>query len=163
MKTKLMTSVIVLTFILAACGGQATQTVPEPAAPTETQSQPTVLPTSTTVPPTEAVVPTETSAPATEVPVTDGVSFANDVMPIFENSCIGCHGGDQTRAGLDLKTYDSLMAGSVNGAVVVPGDPGESWLVKLTAEGKMPKRGDKLTPEQVQLISDWVAAGALNN
>jgi hypothetical protein len=30
-------------------------------------------------------------------------------------------------------------------------------------EGEMPKRGDKLTPEQVQIISDWVAGGALNN
>ena len=163
MKTKLIVSLTLLVLVLAACGGTPTATVPEPVAPTQAESQPTAAPTSTPVPPTEAAAPTETSAPAAEAPAASGVSFANDVMPIFQNSCIGCHGGDQTRAGLDLKTYDSLMAGSVDGAVVVPGDPGESWLVKLSAEGKMPKRGDKLTPEQIQILTDWVAAGALNN
>jgi len=28
---------------------------------------------------------------------------------------------------------------------------------------KMPKRGPKLTPDQVQLITDWVNQGALDN
>ena len=162
MKAKLIASLILLTFVLAACGGAPTETAPEPAAPTQTESQPTAIPA--TVSPTEAMAsPTEAAMPATESPATGGVSFANDVMPIFENSCIGCHGGDQTKAGLDLKTHESLMAGSVNGTVIAPGSVAESLLVKLVLEGKMPKRGDKLTPEQVQMISDWIAAGALNN
>jgi mono/diheme cytochrome c family protein len=163
MKTKLLVSLTLLVFVLAACGGAPTETVPEPVAPTQAESQPAAAPTSTPVPPTEAAAPTETSEPATEVPAASGISFANDVMPIFQNSCVGCHGGDQTRAGLDLKTYDSLMSGSINGAVIAPGSVAESLLVELVAEGKMPKRGDKLTPEQVKLISEWVAAGALNN
>ncbi|CAG1004331.1 hypothetical protein ANAEL_03225 [Anaerolineales bacterium] len=165
MRTKLILSLTLLTFVLAACGGSPSQTTPEPAAPTQAESQPTMAPAPTDIPPTETALATEPAAtePATEAPAAGGVSFASDVMPIFQNSCIGCHGGDQTRAGLDLKTYDSLMAGSVNGAVVVAGNSGESWLVKLTAEGKMPKRGDKLTPEQIQILTDWITAGALNN
>jgi hypothetical protein len=55
------------------------------------------------------------------------------------------------------------MAGSVNGVVIVAGSPADSVLVQMVTKGKMPKRGPKLTPEQVQTISDWVAAGALNN
>jgi hypothetical protein len=30
-------------------------------------------------------------------------------------------------------------------------------------EKEMPKRGPKLKPEQVQLINDWINAGAPNN
>jgi len=164
MKTKLILSLTVLILITAACGGQTTQTAPEPAAPAPTESQPTAAPAPTTAPPTEAAAPTaEAAMPATEAPATGGVSFANDVMPIFKNSCVGCHGGDQTRAGLDLKTFESLMAGSVNGTVIVSGNSAESLLIQMVEKGKMPKRGDKLTPEQAQIISDWVAAGALNN
>jgi hypothetical protein len=62
-----------------------------------------------------------------------------------------------------MTTYEGLIAGSNNGAVIVPGNSAESLLIQLVTEGKMPKRGDKLTPEQVQLINDWVSAGALNN
>ncbi len=157
MKTKLILNLTVLTLALAACGGQAPQ--PEP------QSQPTlVIPTLTAGAPLEAPTATEPAAPATEAPAASReVSFANDVMPIFTSSCIGCHGGDQTKAALDLKTYENLMAGSFNGVVIVAGNATESVLVQQVADGEMPKRGDKLTPEQVQLISDWVAAGAPNN
>ncbi len=161
MKTKLIVSLTLLSLVIAACGGQATQTTPEPAVPTEAQSQPTESPTSTAVPPTEAVA-TEASAPATEAS-TPGVSFASDVKPILAGSCNDCHGGRQTRAGLDVTTYEGLMAGSINGAVVVPGNSSESVLIQQVVEGEMPKRGDKLTSEQIQIINDWVAAGALNN
>ncbi len=164
MKTKLIFSLTLLTLVIAACGAQTTQTTPEPAAPTQAESQPIVIPTLTVAAPTEASAPTdEATMPATEAPATSGVSFANDVAPIFAGSCNDCHGGKQTKAGLDMTTYDSLMTGSFDGVVIVPGNSADSLLVQLVADGKMPKRGDKLTPEQVKLISDWIAAGALNN
>jgi mono/diheme cytochrome c family protein len=159
MKTILTASLILSAFILAACGGQATQTAPAPAAPTQAVSQPTEAPAATTAPPT-ATAATEVPAPEAS---TSSVSFASDVMPILNNSCINCHGGDQTKAGLDMKTYESLMAGSFNGTVIVAGNSADSLLIQMVEKGKMPKRGDKLTPDQVKLISDWVAAGALNN
>ena len=64
---------------------------------------------------------------------------------------------------LDLKTHASLMAGSDNGPVVAPGDAANSLLVEMVATQKMPKRGPKLTPPQVQILTDWVNQGALNN
>jgi mono/diheme cytochrome c family protein len=167
MKTKLIFSLIFLTLVLTACGGQAVMS--EPAAPSQVAAQPIVIPTLTVASPMEAA-PTA-AVPATEVPATEapaaaatgGVSFANDVMPILSGSCTECHGGNQTKAGLDLTKYEGLMAGSFNGVVVVPGNSADSLLVQLVAEGKMPKRGPKLSAEQVQIISDWIAAGALNN
>jgi hypothetical protein len=71
--------------------------------------------------------------------------------------------GEFVSEGLDMNTYDSLMAGSQNGPVIVPGEANDSLLVQKVTEGKMPKRGPKLTPAQIQLITDWIDAGALNN
>jgi hypothetical protein len=157
MKNKLIINLTLLVLIIAACGGQATQTAPEPAAPTQAVTQPAPAPAT-------AVPATDMAVSATEAPVADeGVSFANDVLPILANSCNDCHGGKQIKEGLDMSAYEGLVAGSINGTVLVPGNSAESLLVKLAAEGKMPKRGPKLTAGQIQIISEWIDAGALNN
>ena len=62
-----------------------------------------------------------------------------------------------------MKTYADLMAGSNNGPVILAGNAGNSLLVELIATQKMPKKGPKLTREQIQLIVDWVNQGALDN
>jgi uncharacterized membrane protein len=84
-------------------------------------------------------------------------------LPILQNRCFNCHGGEQTKEGLNTGSYASLMAGSDNGPVIVPGDAANSLLVQQLLNGKMPKRGPKLTPDQIQMIIDWINAGALNN
>jgi hypothetical protein len=53
-----------------------------------------------------------------------------------------------------------LLAGSINGAVIVPGDAENSLFVELVANQKMPKRGAKLTSAIVQLFEDWVDPGS---
>ncbi|MDL1942358.1 hypothetical protein FBQ99_08430 [Chloroflexi bacterium CFX2] len=166
MKNRILTlTTLLLIFILAACGTSSTavteppQTPPEPATATETVPTVTAtapVPTATSVPPTE-------ETPATEEASNTTVSFANDVYPIFEERCIKCHGVETTKEGLDLLTYDNLLAGSRNGPVLVPGSAAESLLVKLIVEGEMPNRGPLLTAEQIQIITDWVNQGALNN
>jgi len=162
MKKQLIFSLTLLTLVLAACGGQSTPTPPEAAEPTQAAAQPTIVPTST-VAATEAAPATDTVVPATEVSTTAGVSFANDVLPILTSSCADCHGGNQTKAGLDLTKYESLMAGSFDGTVITTGNAAESLLIQMSSSGKMPKRGSKLTADQIQIISDWINAGALNN
>jgi mono/diheme cytochrome c family protein len=145
--------IILLVGLLTACGSQPTEA---PASP----------PTEEVVPATEAPVATDTSAPAamTEEPAsTTGVSFANDVLPILQSRCLNCHGGDRLEEGLSMKTYADLMAGSENGLVITAGDAENSLLVELVSTQKMPKRGPKLTPPQVQLIIDWINQGALDN
>jgi mono/diheme cytochrome c family protein len=156
---------VLIAGLLSACGTPSTST---PAfAPTEAPATATDVPIE--VPPsTDTAAPTETAA-ATEAPATQPaaggatISFAADILPIFESRCIGCHGGERTQEGLDLKTHASLMAGSNNGPVVTAGDAANSLLVEMVATQKMPKRGPKLTPPQIQLITDWVNQGALDN
>ena len=159
---------VLIAGLITACGAQATNT--PASAPTEAVAPatdaPTDAPASTdTAAPTEPAAATEAPTDAATQPVVEGatVSFANDVLPIIESRCIGCHGGDRTEEGLDLKTHASIMAGSSNGPVIVPGDAVNSLLVEMVATQKMPKRGPKLTPPQVQIITDWVNQGALDN
>ena len=149
-----------LTLILAACAAPEPEPTTAPAIePTNTTAP---LPVETTLPATDAPAPADPTA-TTAAPVTASVSFANDVLPILNSRCFNCHGGDATREGLSMASYDTLMAGSDNGPVIVPGDPDNSLLVKQLLNGKMPKRGPKLTPEQIQIIIDWILAGAPNN
>ena len=91
------------------------------------------------------------------------ISYAIDVRPILKSRCGSCHMGEFVSEGLDMNTYASLLAGSQNGPVIIPGDANDSLLVQKITAGKMPKRGPKLTPAQIQIITDWIDAGALNN
>jgi len=159
----LLTVVLLAGFIAAGCG---TGVPAEPARATAPLPTQTVPPTSTQAPTaTEPATPTEEPAP-TDTPTEEALaaaSFAADVLPILESRCVNCHGGREIEEGLILRSYDEIMAGSDNGPVIIPGDILGSLLVELITSQEMPKRGPKLTPVQVQLITDWVAAGAPNN
>lgn len=152
--TRSLLPLAVLAVMLAACGTTPAATATGPAAPTEAV-------------PTQAVPATETVAatpiPPTETPAPVGPSFAKDVLPILNSRCINCHGGRDIEEGLNMKTYGGLMTGSMNGAVIIPGNAADSLLVQEVQNGNMPKRGPKLTPGQIQIIIDWINAGALDN
>jgi mono/diheme cytochrome c family protein len=161
MKVKFVV-LLLLAGVLSACASPATNT---PA------SQPTQAPAlATEAPATAPAAATDTSAPAVENTPTAGttasgasVSFANDILPMLQSRCVNCHGGQRTEHELNLNSYAGVMAGSENGPVVTPGDAANSPMAELVANGKMPKRGPKLTPAQVQLIVDWINQGAQNN
>ena len=138
-----------------------TSTVTKPAATATSAATATAAATATTAStPTTAAAPT--SAP-TAASNGGAVSFSGDVKPILDRVCVKCHGGEETKEGLNMTSYDQLMAGSDNGPVITPGDPVNSLLIDLITKGKMPKQGPKLLPAQIRTISDWVAAGAKNN
>ena len=97
----------------------------------------------------------------TTAPPAAGPTFAS-VQPIFNQRCIGCHGADG-KDGVDLRTYDSVMKGGKEGAIVKAGDAGGSLLVQIIKPGhakRMPFKQDPLTAEQIKQIEDWVNAGA---
>jgi hypothetical protein len=146
-----------------------------PAVTATTAPKPTDKPVATA---TEAPKPTEkpaATAAATTAPAATAtqaappaakaasVSFAKDVKPILDEKCAKCHGGEKTEEGLSFKTYEDLMKGSNNGAVVKPGDAAGSDFVKLVTEGKMPKRATRLPANEIKILTDWVNAGAPNN
>jgi mono/diheme cytochrome c family protein len=85
-------------------------------------------------------------------------------MPIFEKSCIKCHGGsDGEKGGLNMTTHAKLMQGGEDGLVVLPGVAANSVLWQLVDDGKMPRRQPRLPQEQIDLIAAWINQGALDN
>jgi hypothetical protein len=172
MKTKLSNkflfwTLLISIFLLAACSSEPSvesePTIPPPTeVPTNIQENenPTLEPTALVV-----IIPSATTQPTpTETATLDlSVSFSNEVLPIIENRCINCHGGDRIEEGLNLTSFTGVMAGSINGLIIIPGDAENSLFVEMVASQKMPKRGAKLTPAQVQIFRDWVNQGALDN
>lgn len=92
------------------------------------------------------------------------VTFAKDIKPIFEKSCLKCHGEEKQKGDLRLDTIEAVKKGSEHGPVVVVGNSAKSSLVHSVAglieDGLMPPKGDPLTKEQIGLIRAWIDQGA---
>src|SRR2546423_7403174 len=88
----------------------------------------------------------------------DKTNYQDDVLPIFRNNCLNCHNPDKKKAGLDLSTYKTALAGSDNGAVINSGDPDGSLLYKAVThaeEPTMPPKKEKLPDKELALIKAW--------
>lgn len=106
-----------------------------------------------------------TTPAAKESPAAKGVSFKNDVAPLLVQNCLACHGANDPRGEYQLHTFEKLLtAGASATDAVVPGKPDDSELLRLIASDdkgeRMPKDGDAMPKEQVDLIRRWIAEGA---
>jgi len=61
------------------------------------------------------------------------VTFDKDVLPIFKESCVRCHGEKTHKHGLRLDSLDAVLKGGDDGVMVVPGDSKKSLLVAAVA------------------------------
>src|ERR1700735_1105616 len=94
--------------------------------------------------------------------------YTTKVQPIFQANCYRCHGGMNHRGGLNIATRAGMMKGGHDGAVLVPGDPAKSLLVRLIRhEGPaddprpMPPKLPKISDDDIATIERWVKAGAI--
>jgi cytochrome c len=97
-----------------------------------------------------------------------GPDYTTQVQPILKNNCYRCHGGMNHRGNLSLQTRAGMLKGGHDGAVLVPGDPAKSLLVRLIRhEGPkddpmpMPPKGPKISDADIATITEWVRAGAI--
>ncbi|OGO12814.1 MAG: hypothetical protein A2032_05175 [Chloroflexi bacterium RBG_19FT_COMBO_49_13] len=107
-------------------------------------------------PPQTSPQPSPTGQPTPSIP-----TFTADILPIFQQSCTMCHG---TLGGWDGTSYQSTMTSGDHAPVVVAGDPANSLLAQKllgtsTFGDIMPPAG-KLPDATIQIILDWIAAGA---
>ena len=63
-----------------------------------------------------------------------GLSFANDIQPLFKASCLRCHGEDRPKGELRLDSLEAVLKGGKDGKVVVPGDSKKSLLLLAAAQ-----------------------------
>ena len=141
----------------AECGAQGT---PKPASP----------------------APPGTNCPKPANPVANfckakpaGVSFATQIMPIFDRfgcNAIGCHGATQGKAGLKFSMFGAeadadwqTLTHGAAGRYLDRVQPEESLLLQKIS-GALPHAGprkiDSRTPEY-QTLRNWIAQGALRS
>ncbi len=99
-----------------------------------------------------------------------GVTYAKDIKPILEKSCVKCHHGEKAKGKLHLDSLEGAVKGGKEGPDIIPGKSGQSPLVYAVAhvgdeDDFMPPPKNKanigpLTPEQVGLIRAWIDQGA---
>jgi mono/diheme cytochrome c family protein len=77
------------------------------------------------------------------------------LQDLFKVKCSACHGSNAMK-GLNVLDYNSLMKGSTSGAVILPGDPDNSLLVKVQ-KGQHP---GKFTMDELARIERWILNGA---
>jgi hypothetical protein len=125
------------------------------------------------LPPPPKETGAQTPAPAAPVRAGPGSAdpanpayYAVHVAPFLTRSCVSCHRAEKHKGGLRMDSYAQLMRGGTDGAAVEPGNPKASEIlrrVRLPAsdDDSMPSDGDKpLTPEEIQMLEHWIAAGA---
>jgi WD40 repeat protein len=90
--------------------------------------------------------------------------FAQEVAPLFTKYCTGCHNDTDREGKLSLASYDALLKGGENGAVVTAGAADTSRLARVLtgeAEPKMPPEGEAApTADEIAVLKAWIAAGA---
>jgi mono/diheme cytochrome c family protein len=99
-----------------------------------------------------------------------GVTFAADIKPIFDKSCVSCHGPEKSKGKLRLDSLEAALKGGEDGKVIEPGNSAGSLAVHNVAhigdpDDYMPPPKNKgnippLTPEQIGLIRAWIDQGA---
>ncbi len=100
----------------------------------------------------------------TDSPV--AISYQENIKPIVDRKCSGCHVNGGHAGGLQLDSFQSMMRGGDDGPVVALGDLDGSQISKAIhyqdSDLKMPpeNRG-KLDDADIAAIDKWIKASAL--
>ena len=94
----------------------------------------------------------------------DEAFFEKRVRPLLIERCYGCHGGEKARGGLSLETRAGWQKGGEHGPAIVPGQPERSLLIDAinyrSLEMPPADEGGKLSEEEIEILTKWVAMGA---
>ena len=116
---------------------------------------------------TERPLPGTTGDPSALIEACEEPSYASTIQPIFDASCLQCHWANAALGGLELQSYQGVMAGGVSGASVVPGDCAGSDLFQRVSgqdASAMPPVGyQPLGEDEVACICAWIAQGCLDD
>ena len=103
------------------------------------------------------------------------INYNQQIQPIFNNHCLTCHVSVNGSGALELDSYEYLMQGdSNNGPVVMPFNADSSLLYRVLLPFpvevpnepiccRMPKNGEPLSIDQINMIYDWINEGAQEN
>ena len=91
------------------------------------------------------------------LPSGGALTYAETIGPLLQARCGACH-GEGGVSGLNLTSYASALAGGDSGPAIIPNDPEASLLIQMQS-GDLPHFG-QLSPEELELVIEWILAGA---
>ena len=88
------------------------------------------------------------------------------VQTIFAKHCLSCHDAKEAEGKLVMETFAGLMKGGEDGPAIVPGKAEESPLIQQVEHKEKPfmpppKKGDRLSGEEIALLRRWIDGGAV--
>jgi hypothetical protein len=97
----------------------------------------------------------------------DAIRYSRDILPILAENCFNCHGADRVsrKADLRLDTEAGAKAVLESGLRPAGADRASSAVyqhITATNDDQMPPAGSgkSLTPAQIEIIGQWLDAGA---
>lgn len=93
------------------------------------------------------------------------IKLVTNVRSVLAHNCYKCHSGAKIEGELRLDEKEFVFAGGENGPILVPGNPGESDMIRRVSLSKnhddvMPSKGKLLSKEEIKLLTLWVEKGA---
>lgn len=100
----------------------------------------------------------------------EDVSYEKDIKPLFEKTCLNCHGAEKPKSKYRVDSLEATIKGGKSGdPAVIPGKSEKSLLVlyvaDLVEDMEMPPKDKRekypaLTKDQIGLIRAWIDQGA---
>src|SRR5436305_11069630 len=85
--------------------------------------------------------------------------FETSIRPLLSENCYSCHGEKKQKGELRLDSKSAAMRGGELGAVILPGKPDDSLLIKavkyLDPDLQMPPK-KKLSQRQIDDLCKWI-------
>ena len=82
--------------------------------------------------------------------------FNEDILPILNTWCVGCHSSSNAGGGYDMSTYTGVLKSITNGRLM-------GTLKHSAGYSAMPQNGSQLSGCQISKIQSWVNAGYPDN
>ncbi|MGL5098209.1 MAG: c-type cytochrome domain-containing protein, partial [Planctomycetia bacterium] len=90
--------------------------------------------------------------------------YNDDVVPVLNKYCVGCHTSDDPAGELVMETFADLKKGGKHGPAFVAGKSAESRMIGMVTGAVKPKMPPKDEPQpsdsEVAVIRAWIDAGA---
>jgi hypothetical protein len=86
---------------------------------------------------------------------TSSINYTNNVKPIFNNWCTGCHNANDASGGYDFSVYSGIAKSITDNRLL-------GAIQQLPGYSAMPT-GNKLSDCDITIIQKWVTAGYPNN
>ena len=96
------------------------------------------------------------------------ISYYQEIRPIFQQHCFGCHQGAKQDGQYVMTQFSSLLAGGESGlTAIVPGQPENSYLMEMIqvvdGNAEMPLDAAPLDESNIERIRQWIEAGAVDD